>query len=93
MSEELKNEIISGTVEDVKFRNEQNGYTVLEIGCDDELITAVGIFSEFLSAKPLNARVIGLFTTHSADSLRWKATREICLPQRNSFIIISAQVR
>ena len=24
MSEELKNEIISGTVEDVKFRNEQN---------------------------------------------------------------------
>ena len=43
MSEELKNEIISGTVEDIKFRNEQNGYTVLEIGCDDELITAVGI--------------------------------------------------
>ena len=45
MNEELKNEIISGTVEDIKFRNEQNGYTVLEIGCDDELITAVGLFS------------------------------------------------
>lgn len=29
MSEELKNEIISGTVEDIKFRNDQNGYTVL----------------------------------------------------------------
>ena len=32
MSEAVENEIIGGTVEDIKFRNEQNGYTVLEIG-------------------------------------------------------------
>ena len=46
MSEEVQTEILQGTVEDIKFRNEQNGYTVLEVGCDDELITAVGTFSD-----------------------------------------------
>lgn len=44
--DEAKTEFLNGTVEDIKFRNEQNGYTVLEIGCDDELVTAVGTFSD-----------------------------------------------
>ena len=40
MSETREKEIIEGTVEDIRFRNEQNGYTVLSVGCDDDLITA-----------------------------------------------------
>ena len=47
-----KKEIIEGTVEDIRFRNEQNGYTVLSVGCDDDLVTAVGVFPIFPSAKP-----------------------------------------
>ena len=36
--------LISGTIENVVYRNESNDYTVLEIGTDDnELVTAVGI--------------------------------------------------
>ena len=46
MSETHEKEIIEGTVEDIRFRNEQNGYTVLSVGCDDDLITAVGVFSD-----------------------------------------------
>ena len=39
-----KNEQISGTIENVVYRNENNGYTVMEISdSDDNLITAVGI--------------------------------------------------
>lgn len=52
MSETREKEIIEGTVEDIRFRNEQNGYTVLSVGCDDDLITAVGVFPIFPSAKP-----------------------------------------
>lgn len=37
MSETREKEIIEGTVEDIRFRNEQNGYTVLSVGCDDDL--------------------------------------------------------
>lgn len=36
-------ETISGTVEEVVYRNEKNDYTVLELSLDGELITAVGI--------------------------------------------------
>ena len=35
-------ETVSGIVDNVVFRNEQNDYTVLEINSDGELITAVG---------------------------------------------------
>ncbi len=70
MSEELKNEIISGTVEDVKFRNEQNGYTVLEIGCDDELITAVGIFSGISVGETVKCS--GNWTFHNTFGRQFK---------------------
>ena len=30
MTEEFENKIIEGTVEDIRFRNEQNGYTVID---------------------------------------------------------------
>jgi exodeoxyribonuclease V alpha subunit len=36
---------IQGTIYDVVFRNEQNGYTVLELERDKELLTLVGYFS------------------------------------------------
>lgn len=36
---------VQGTIYDVVFRNEQNGYTVLELECDKELLTLVGYFS------------------------------------------------
>lgn len=34
---------IQGTVEDIVYRNESNGYTVLEVSCDYANITAVGM--------------------------------------------------
>ena len=52
MSETHEKEIIEGTVEDIRFRNEQNGYTVLSVGWDDDLITASAYFPIFPSAKP-----------------------------------------
>ncbi|MFA5449766.1 MAG: ATP-dependent RecD-like DNA helicase [Clostridia bacterium] len=36
--------VLSGTVENIIFRNEENGYTVLDFFADGRLITAVGIF-------------------------------------------------
>ena len=37
--------ILKGTIEDVIYRNTDNGYTVVLIDCSGELITAVGKFS------------------------------------------------
>ena len=62
MSEAVENEIIGGTVGDIKFRNEQNGYTVLEIGCDEELVTAVGTFAHISVGETV--RVSGSWPFH-----------------------------
>ncbi|PKK95819.1 MAG: ATP-dependent RecD-like DNA helicase [Tenericutes bacterium HGW-Tenericutes-4] len=37
--------ILKGSIEDVIYRNEENGYTVVSVNCSNELITAVGKFS------------------------------------------------
>lgn len=70
MSEEVQTEILQGTVEDIKFRNEQNGYTVLEVGCDDELITAVGTFSDISVGE--SVRLSGAWTFHSTFGRQFK---------------------
>lgn len=70
MSEEVQTEILQGTVEDIKFRNEQNGYTVLEVGCADELVTAVGTFSDISVGE--SVRLSGTWTYHSTFGRQFK---------------------
>ena len=48
---------VSGTVENVVFKNEQNGYTVIEINTGNELITTVGVMP-FVSVGE-KVRVVG----------------------------------
>lgn len=65
-----ENEIISGTVEDIKFRNDQNGYTVLEVSCDEQLITAVGVFSDISVGETV--KFSGTWTFHSTFGRQFK---------------------
>lgn len=70
MSEEQNAERLNGTVEDIRFRNEQNGYTVLEIGCDDELVTAVGTFSNISVGETV--RLSGAWVYHPTFGRQFK---------------------
>ncbi len=54
---------IKGKVEDIVFRNEENGYTVLNFDADGRLITAVGIFP--IVGEGENLELIGEFKTNS----------------------------
>ena len=71
MTYEENTEIICGTVEDIKFRNEQNGYTVLELGCDDELVTAVGTFADISVGEQV--KLSGQWTFHATFGRQFKA--------------------
>lgn len=71
MTENFENEIIEGTVEDIRFRNEQNGYTVLDIGCDDELVTAVGVFADISVGETV--KLSGSWTYHATFGRQFKA--------------------
>ncbi len=64
-------EALSGTVEDIKFRNEQNGYTVLEIGCEDELVTAVGVFTDIYVGE--SVELAGTWMHHPTFGRQFKA--------------------
>ena len=70
MGEELQSERLCGTVEDIKFRNAQNGYTVLEIGCDDELVTAVGTFADISVGE--SVKLSGMWTFHPTFGRQFK---------------------
>ena len=53
---------IEGTVENVLFRNDSNGYTVLDIDTGGELVTAVGELGDVESGEILI--IEGIYVTH-----------------------------
>ncbi|MBE6889142.1 MAG: ATP-dependent RecD-like DNA helicase [Ruminococcaceae bacterium] len=44
---------ICGTVEDIVFYNEENGYVVLDMDCNNELVTAVGLLGDVHEGEEL----------------------------------------
>lgn len=55
--------LLKGTVIEIIFRNEENGYTVFDMDADGRLVTAVGIFPEILEGESLG--LIGEFKENS----------------------------
>lgn len=55
---------IQGTVEDIVFRNDSNGYTVLEVSCDYANITAVGTMPMVNVGEEI--KMYGRWTSHAS---------------------------
>lgn len=70
MSEEQLLEM-SGSVEDVVFRNDKNGYTILEMNNGQELVTVVGSLPWVSVGEIL--RVVGRWTKHPTFGVQFKA--------------------
>ena len=69
MYEELTE--ISGTVEDVTFHNDENGFTVLDLSTEDELVTVVGVLPAVASGEKLRLR--GNWTSHPTFGRQFRA--------------------
>lgn len=80
------NEIIAGTVENITYRNNENGYSVIELNTSSEQITVVGILplinvGEFLKVK-------GCFTIHPSYGSQFKAEScESSMPATSAAIL------
>ncbi len=61
---------IEGTVENVLYRNESNGYTVLDIDTGGELVTAVGELGDVESGETLLLE--GSYVTHPKFGVQFK---------------------
>lgn len=62
---------IKGTVTDITFRNDANGYTVFTVDKGDEELTVVGTVSDIKNGD--NVEIIGEFTHHSLYGRQFKA--------------------
>ena len=63
--------IVKGTVADIRFRNEENGYTVLTIGKGGAEQTVIGTLPFLKQGE--RVRVLGTWTTHPTFGRQLKA--------------------
>ncbi len=71
---------ITGTVEEVTYRNDANGYTVIDISCEDDFLTAVGIMPEINAGETVT--LTGIYTTHPSYGRQFKVTAlSRCMPE------------
>ena len=60
--------IISGDVEKIIFRNEDNGYTVVDLRSSGDYVTAVGVFPEIYEGMRLERL---LFSALAVRLIQW----------------------
>lgn len=63
-------EVIKGYVDHIIYRNTENGYTVLELICEEEELTCVGIFSDIVEGENIEAH--GEYTDHPTYGRQFK---------------------
>lgn len=76
---------LTGTVEDVVFCNEDNGYTVVDLDCNGELVTVVGILGDVRDGE--NLTLLGEYINSPKYGRQFKA--EVCeraLPNTESAV-------
>ena len=77
---------LEGAAENIVYRNEQNGYTVLEIADGEDLITAVGIMPQASVGDTVN--LTGFFITHKTYGKQFSVSAcEICRPTESADIL------
>ena len=71
---------LTGTVEGIIYRNDENGYTVFAMSVNDTIETVTGTFPLLREGDFIT--VHGLYTEHDSYGTQFKATQyEICAPQ------------
>ncbi len=77
---DFKEEKITGIVEEVTFQNEANGFTVLDLAMENELLTVVGVLPGVCAGETVN--LTGTYTTHPSFGRQFKATGFTrCMPE------------
>ena len=62
---------ISGVVDEITYRNEENGFTVIDFYTDEEYFTVVGVLPEVTEGESLRLR--GEWSYHSTFGRQFKA--------------------
>ncbi len=80
-------EQLQGTVVSITYRNERNGYTVLQLASEGRLITAVGAMP---AASPGDSLLLeGSFTTHKTYGSQFQVTRLSLRPPQTAEAVLT----
>ncbi len=92
MSEENLLELC-GSVEQIIFRNENNGYTVMSMLCDGEEATAVGSVTDVNIGDEL--KLIGVWKQHSSygEQFALSAMSNLCRQPQKVYLNIFLRAR
>ncbi|MDD6728647.1 MAG: ATP-dependent RecD-like DNA helicase [Eubacteriales bacterium] len=71
MAEELEN--LTGTIESITYRNDSNGYGVVEVATGDEYVTVVGVLGNIVVGEEVVFQ--GEWTMHQTFGRQFKAVR------------------
>lgn len=74
--------VIKGEVEKIIFRNAENGYTVIDLSCSGESVTAVGIFAEIYEGAVVE--IAGDYRHHTKHGIQFAADEVKILPPDNA---------
>ncbi len=78
--------VLEGTIETIVFRNEETGFTVLELDSSGELVTAVGELAEVSEGEQV--KLMGSYTTHATHGSQFRAiTCEVRLPATSAAVL------
>ena len=77
---DFNEEKITGIVEEVTFQNEANGFTVLDLALENELLTVVGVLPGVSAGETVT--LTGTYTMHPSFGRQFKATGFTrCMPE------------
>ena len=62
---------ISGVVDEITYRNEENGFSVVDFYTDDEYFTVVGVLPEISEGESLRLR--GTWSYHATFGRQFRA--------------------
>ncbi len=68
----INEEKITGVVEDVTFRNDTNGWTVIDLSVNNELMTAVGVMPDVNAGETVT--LTGTYTIHPSFGRQFKVS-------------------
>lgn len=78
---------VEGTVADIVYRNEENGYTVLDLDCEGKLVVCVGNIALIQPGEYV--RFYGGYTTHKTYGEQFKVvSMESKMPENDESIVL-----
>ena len=72
---------IKGDIDEIRFRNEENGFTIVVLDVEGEPVIATGVFPPVIEGQTVSLE--GKFVTHPRYGRQFKSEKCVIIQQKN----------